>query len=58
MLDREGTYITSIEKTLQVTNFTDSRHNEAVELHPLRRYNTMFFVIKNYSNAHQPLDLV
>ena len=51
MVDREQTYITSIEKLLQV-NATAHDGSGKPEIHDLNDYNFMFFVVKNYSNRH------
>ena len=53
MINREGTYITSIEKGLQVVNATNDHDEEhGPDFHTMEDYNTMFFVVKNYTNAH------
>ena len=58
MVERERTYITSIEKTIQVMNSDDTLHSEGSDSHSMNDLNSMFFVVKNYTNMHQPLDLL
>ena len=58
MVDRERTYITSFEKTLQANISSEENNSHLDEKHYLGEYNSMFFVVKNYSNIHQPMDLL
>jgi len=49
MINRDGTYLTRIEKSYQI----DSEDGER-KLN-MNQVNMMFFVVKDYKNAHQSI---
>lgn len=50
MVNRENVYLTSIDKTIQIETEVDP-----IEF-PLRNFTTMFFVVKDFTNMHIPIE--